>query len=227
MARDLAIILNSGSVNSAVATTLAVQKHRAILLHAEVAPQPASRRRAAYDLQVQHYKPYREHALPMAFLAQLQPGANNAATMLTAADPRAAAAAPAAPATPQVLGLLPLIAAAARYAVHYNATAIYVGLRVGPQGDELARATEYLQIWNELLQMPCGQPELEVVAPLLELESWQVVDVGYQVNAPLDRTWSCAEESIEPCWSCRGCRAREAAFVQSGKPDPLRAARKV
>ena len=218
MAKDLAIILNNGSVNSAVATALAVQKHRAILLHAEVAQQPGSRRRAAYDLQVQHFKPYREHALPMPFLALVQPTANSTATMMTAADPRAAASA-----SPQVLALLPLIAAAARYAVHYNATAICVGLRVGPQGDELARATEYLQIWNELLQMPCGQAELEVTAPLLELEQWQVVDVGYQVNAPLDRTWSCTEDANEPCWSCRECRAREAAFTQAGKPDPLRA----
>ena len=223
MAKDLAIILNNGSVNSAVATALAVQKHRPILLHAEVAHQPGSRRRAAYDLQLQHFKPYREHALPMPFLALAPPGANNAATMLTAADPRAGTAQN----STQVMALVPLIAAAARYAVHYNATAIYVGLRVGPQGDELARATEYLQIWNELLQMPCGQPDLDVVAPLLELEPWQVVDVGYQVNAPLDRTWSCAEDANEPCWSCRGCRAREAAFVQSGKPDPLRAVRKV
>jgi 7-cyano-7-deazaguanine synthase len=157
----------------------------------------------------------------MPFLALVQPSANSAATMLTAADPRAAAQA-----SPQVMALLPLIAAAARYAVHYNATAIYLGLRVGPHGDELARATEYLQIWNELLQMPCGQPELEVVAPLLELEPWQVVDVGFQVNAPLDRTWSCTDESNEPCGSCRSCRAREAAFVQAGKPDPIRAVRK-
>ena len=47
MAKDLAIILNSGSINSAVVTALAAQKHRAILLHAEIAPQPGSRIRAA------------------------------------------------------------------------------------------------------------------------------------------------------------------------------------
>ena len=46
MAKDLAIVLNSGSINSAVATGLAAQKHRVILLHAEIAPQPGSRIRA-------------------------------------------------------------------------------------------------------------------------------------------------------------------------------------
>jgi len=69
--------------------------------------------------------------------------------------------------------------------------------------------------------------ELEVLTPLLELEQWQVVEVGFQVGAPFDRTWSCHEESSEPCWACRGCRAREAAFTQSGKADPMRVVRKL
>jgi 7-cyano-7-deazaguanine synthase len=84
-----------------------------------------------------------------------------------------------------------------------------------------------VQIWNELIQMPCAQGELEVQAPLLELDPWQVVDVGFQVAAPLDRTWSCDEEGSEPCWACRGCRAREAAFQQAAKNDPLRVVRKL
>jgi 7-cyano-7-deazaguanine synthase in queuosine biosynthesis len=113
-----------------------------------------------------------------------------------------------------------------RYAVFYKAAAVYFGFRVGGSGDELAAATEYGQIWNEMIQMPCGVKETEVITPLLELEPWQVVDVGFQVNAPLDKTWSCLEEGTEPCWACPGCRGREKAFQQAGKVDPLRMARK-
>lgn len=219
MAKDLAIILNNGSVNSAVLTALAVQKYRPVLLHAEVVQQPGSRVRAAYDQQVQHFKPYREHTLPMPYLSTVQPSGLGTA-MLT--DPRLTGSI-----GPQVLELLPLVAAAARYAAHYQAAAVYLGLRVGGQGDELAQATEFIQVWNELIQLPCGQSELELTAPLLELEPWQVVDVGFQVNAPFEKTWSCMEESSDPCWACRGCRLREAAFTQSGKPDPTRAVRRV
>ena len=78
-----------------------------------------------------------------------------------------------------------------------------------------------------LRNLPCDQPDLEVHAPLLELEPWQVVDLGFQVSAPFEKTWSCGEDAGEPCWACRGCRAREAAFQQAGKPDPLRGGRKV
>src|SRR4051812_127195 len=220
MAKDLAIVLNNGTVNSAVVTAMASQKYRPILLHAEVVQQPGSRGRAAYDQQVAHFRPYREHTLPMPYLAVLQDTRHLAGAIV--ADPRVPA-----PLAPQMLELLPLLAAAARYASHYQAAAIYLGLRVGNQPDEMAQATEYVQIWNELIQMPCGQTELTVETPLLELEPWQVVDVGYQVAAPFEKTWSCTEEGSEPCWACRGCRAREAAFQQAGKPDPMRVVRKI
>src|SRR5205085_11157678 len=113
-----------------------------VLLHAEVAPQPGSRIRAAYDQQVAHFKPYREHTLPMPFLAPVQLGAS---TSLIASDPRASSSLLA----PQMLELLPLLSAAVRYAAHYGATAIYLGLRIGSEGNDLAAATEFIQIWNE------------------------------------------------------------------------------
>ena len=217
MAKDLAIVLNNGSLNSAVVTALAAQRYRLVLLHLEQADDAAPRARAAYEQQVAHFKPYREHTLAMGFLTSLGGAAEPAAA---AVDPRAPASV-----TPILVDLLPHVAVAARYAVHYSASAVHLGVRVGPHSDDLAQATEYLQVWQELLQMTCNQPELDVVAPLMELEPWQVVDVGTNVSAPFDRTWSCTEPGPEPCWACRGCRAREAAFQQAAKPDPLKAAR--
>lgn len=218
MARDLAIVLNNGSVNSAVATAMAAQKYRTLLLYADAVADPASRVKQAYDLQVAYFKPYREHTLLLPFLAHLT---ERATPQQTGNDPRQPT-----PLGPQLVAMLPLIASAAALAVQYEASAIYTGLRVGPGADELAQATEFIQIWNEMLQTPCGASELEVVAPLLELEPWQVVDVGFHVAAPFERTWSCFDDGAEPCWACRHCRAREAAFTQAGKPDPLRAVRK-
>ena len=217
MAKDLAVILNNGGVNSAVAAALAVQKYRAIFLYAQTAPGGTSAAKGAYDQQVAHFKPFREHTLPMPFFAPHDGVAATLPTSAGAVDPRAQT-----PLGPQMVRLLPLVAAAVRFAADYQAAAVYLGLRVGPRGDELAQATEYVQVWNELVQMPCAQAELEIVTPLLELEPWQVVDLGYQVGAPLERTWSCEADGPEPCWACRGCRERDAAFQQAAKPDPLR-----
>jgi 7-cyano-7-deazaguanine synthase len=216
MPKDLAIVLNNGSINSAVVTAMAAQRYRPVMIFADTAPGAAGRMRAAFDQQIAHFKPYREYSVPIALAGT---GPAQAATGVT--DPRQGANI-----SPQMLDLLPLISLAVKSAAHHQAAAIYFGLRVGPGTDELAQATEFCQVWSEMIQMPCALPELELLAPLLELEPWQVIDVGYQVSAPLDRTWSCVEETSEPCWACRGCRAREAAFQQSGKPDPLRMLKK-
>ncbi len=218
MAKDLAIVLNNGSLNSAVATALAGQKHRVVLVHADGNSAVNSRGRAAFEQQANHFKPYRWHMLPMPYLANLQGTENTAAQM---ADPRQGA-----PLGPRLLNLLPIMGAGAAFAASYQAAAIYLGLRVGGGADDLAQATEFIQVFNELVQLACGQKELEVVAPLLELEAWQVVELGFQVNAPLELGWSCAEDGPVPCGACRGCRHREAAFIQAAKPDPLRTARK-
>jgi 7-cyano-7-deazaguanine synthase len=224
MAKDVAIVLNSGSVNSAVASALAAQRYRPILLHVLTSAQSeegagqASRGRSAFDQQVAHFKPYREHTVAMPFLSQLRPGGAKAQSVPPELRQQA-------PISAMAQELLPLMATAGRFASHYGATAIYLGLRIGGAIDDLAQATEYVQIWTDLLQLACGMSEVEVQAPLVELDPWQVVDLGLQVNAPLERTWSCDADGPEPCWACRGCRERESAFERSGKPDPVRAAR--
>jgi hypothetical protein len=216
MPKDLAIVLNNGSLNSAVVTAMASQRYRPVMIFADTAAGSTGRTRAAFDQQVAHFKPYREYSVPIAHAG------GSANPNPTVSDPRQGANI-----APQLLELLPLLALAVKTAVHHQAAAIYLGLRIGTHTDELAQATEFCQIWNEMIQIPCGQTETEILTPLLELEYWQVVDVGFQVGAPFDRTWSCLEETSDPCWACRGCRAREAAFQQAGKPDPLRVVRKI
>ncbi len=218
MAKDLAIVLNDGGLNAAVATALAAQRYRPILLNATRSEAGPTRRRMAYDQQVGHFKPFREHTLAMPFLAAIETVAPVAGG---GADPRSGS-----PLSPRLLDLFPIAALAARFAAHYQVAAVYMGLRIGPDPDDLARATEFGQILNELIQGPCGQGEVEITLPLLELEPWQVVDVGFQVGAPFDKTWSCESDAPEPCWACRGCRAREQSFQQAGKPDPLRIAKR-
>jgi 7-cyano-7-deazaguanine synthase len=215
MAKDLAIVLSNGSINSAVAGALASQKYRPILVYAEaMSHDPPTRRKTTYDAQVGAFKPFREHTIPVPYLTL---SADKSLAGSVSNDPRIAA-----PILPQLRQLVPLVGAALSLAVAYEASAIYCGLRIGPATDELAQATEFIQIWNEMFQLTLGRPELELHAPLLELEMWQVIDLGYQVNAPLDRTWSCIEDHADPCGTCRGCRERDSAFMQAAKPDPMK-----
>jgi 7-cyano-7-deazaguanine synthase len=217
MARELALVLANGSVQSTVAATLAAQKYRPVMVYAE--PEASvGRPGQAFDALVQQLKPYRSHRVPMHFLAtQSRGGVTPDSKELRGADSRSGELIIA-----RLVDLMPIVAAALRYAIHYNAVALYLGTRVGPDGADLARVTEFGQLWTEMVQLTCERSGLEVVMPLLELEPWQVVDLGAQVNAPLALTWSCEKRAGDPCGECVGCREREQAFQRAGRPDPAK-----
>lgn len=213
MARELAIVLANGSLQSTVVAALAAQKHRPVLIYIESDP-TGGRPGQAFDALVQNLKPYRSHRVPMHFLSSSAKMDEHEGR----ADPRSGEAMIA-----RLVDLMPVVACGLRYAIHYNANALYLGTRVGPEGPNLARTTEYGQLWAEMVQITCARPALEVLMPLLELEPWQVVDLGAQVNAPLAMSWSCEKRAGDPCNECAGCREREAAFQRAGRPDPAKA----
>ena len=224
MAKDLAIVLNSGGLHSAVATALASQKHRLVMVHItrdreEDDGESASRTRYAFEQQTAHFKPYREHVVPLPPMRRLKSSGGASRESGESARPQREPSV----ASTRYISLIPLMGVAGQLAVDYQAAAIYLGLRAGSQAEALAQGTEYVQIWQDLFQLPCQVPELELAAPLMELELWQTVDLGVQINAPLDRAWSCDNNGAEPCWACKGCRDREAAYQQAAKPDPLKA----
>lgn len=212
MARELAVVLVNGSINSAVALALAAQKYRPIAVFVEAAPSGGAAGRV-FDGLVAHFKPYRSHRLPMPFLAAAAPARG---------DSRGPAVDHGSATTAALIDQLPIVASGLRLAMQHGAKALYAGHRAGSDADALARLTEHAQIWGELAQVTCGHPELEIVMPVAELEPWQVIDLAVQVDAPLELTWSCTAGGADPCGSCAGCATREAAFQRAGRADPLR-----
>ncbi len=202
MARELSIVLTSGALNDAVVATLAKQRHRLFLLRADT-PETADRlRRHAYAEQVTKLEPAGSRVLPMPFLDDADEARNVSVER-------------------RLTKLAALMGVALRAAAGMQAVAIYTGLRVGPATEDLSKAAEFMQIWTEMARLTCGLERLEVIAPLLEMDAWQVVDLGVQLEAPLRSTWSCGVQDESPCGLCDGCRERHAAFQRAAHPDPL------
>ena len=62
---------------------------------------------------------------------------------------------------------------------------------------------------------------VEIQMPVGNLMKHEIVKVGLQENAPLDKTWSCYENTEKHCGTCGPCRMRKVAFQMLEKPDPL------
>ena len=62
--------------------------------------------------------------------------------------------------------------------------------------------------------------KVRLVTPLQWLLKWQIVAKGAELRMPFLLTWSCYKGEDIHCGTCATCRARKAAFVAAGIPDP-------
>ena len=57
-------------------------------------------------------------------------------------------------------------------------------------------------------------------APLLNKNKAQIVELGLNLGAPYQYTWSCYEGGDRPCGECGTCIDRANAFKANGVDDP-------
>jgi 7-cyano-7-deazaguanine synthase len=61
-----------------------------------------------------------------------------------------------------------------------------------------------------------------LVAPLLNMEKWEIILQGAELDVPYNLTWSCYRGEDEHCGTCPTCRARKQAFHEAGVTDPTK-----
>jgi 7-cyano-7-deazaguanine synthase len=63
-------------------------------------------------------------------------------------------------------------------------------------------------------------PGFEIMAPFVEMTKEEICELGYQLDVPFGKTWSCYEGREYHCGKCGTCVERKEAFDRSGVPDP-------
>lgn len=56
--------------------------------------------------------------------------------------------------------------------------------------------------------------------PLMWLQKWQIVRLGYPLRVQYEHTWSCYAGGEKHCGQCPTCYARQDAFMKANIPDP-------
>lgn len=65
-----------------------------------------------------------------------------------------------------------------------------------------------------------GGGAISVFAPLESLDKTGVVRRGFELETPLEWTWSCHNNLDEACMACSNCTSRAGAFAALGLTDP-------
>ncbi|MEM2144040.1 MAG: 7-cyano-7-deazaguanine synthase QueC [Candidatus Jordarchaeaceae archaeon] len=85
---------------------------------------------------------------------------------------------------------------------------------------------EFYEKINELMKVASKvgtkyNLEMKIEAPLLYKGKKEIVELGTELNAPLEWTWSCYEGGEIPCGKCDSCLLRAKGFSEAGIEDPL------
>lgn len=78
---------------------------------------------------------------------------------------------------------------------------------------------EFVNAISEAIRIGTYQ-KVNIVAPLVNKNKTQVVEMGLRLNVPYGLTWSCYEGGNKPCGVCATCRDRAVAFSENGVIDP-------
>lgn len=100
-----------------------------------------------------------------------------------------------------------------------------VAIVIGAHADDAAGrayadcSVEFVKKMDEAISIGTYE-KVRVWAPLVELNKAQVVEIGLNLKAPYQYTWSCYEGGDKPCGSCGTCIDRQKAFEKNNSTDP-------
>jgi len=217
-AKELAVVLVSGGMDSVTATTWAATRYRLAMLHVDYGQRTQAKERACFERLVEHFRPEQSMVVEASYLGRIGGSSLTDATMAVPEDDAPGEI----PSTYVPFRNANLLAIATSWAETLGATRLVIGaVEQAAPGYPDWRPACY-EAANRLVELGT-KPETHIVieAPLIALSKVQVIQLGMRLGTPYDLTWSCYRSEGAPCRNCASCRRREEAFLAAGVPDPL------
>jgi len=106
-----------------------------------------------------------------------------------------------------------LLSVATAYAEANNFDTIVLGNNLEEAGAYPDNEPEFIARFNDLLPFAVGaNKRMEVIMPVGNLMKHEIVKLGVELGAPLDKTWSCYRAGELHCGVCGPCYMRRTAF---------------
>jgi 7-cyano-7-deazaguanine synthase len=113
------------------------------------------------------------------------------------------------------------LAAAVSWAEVLDATRIYIGAVEQDSSGYPDCRPAYYRAFNEVVRAGTREGKIEIVTPLIHLRKVEIVQLGLEMGAPFDLTWSCYSRQDKACGVCESCILRLQAFAAAGAGDPI------
>ena len=226
MKNELAIILVSGGMDSCVTAAMANETYRLAFLHVNYGQRTEARELQAFNEIADHYQAEMRLTVSIEHLKVIGgsaltdtniPVPESGHSQSKIRNPKSAI-----PTTYVPFRNAHLLSIATSWAEVVGATKIFIGaVEEDSSGYPDCREVFY-HAFNQVIMMGT-KPEtrIEIKTPLIHLKKSEIVKKGSELGAPLDRTWSCYQNSEKACGRCESCVLRLKGFSEAGVKDTI------
>ncbi|MFZ0958393.1 MAG: 7-cyano-7-deazaguanine synthase QueC [Candidatus Sulfotelmatobacter sp.] len=113
------------------------------------------------------------------------------------------------------------LAVAVSWAEVLGAEKVYIGAVEQDSSGYPDCRPAYYQAFNQVVRAGTKEGRIEIVTPLIAMRKSQIVQLGLELGAPFDLTWSCYRREDLACGTCDSCVLRVRAFQSAGVKDPI------
>ena len=220
-ARQLAVVLVSGGLDSCVTAAIAAETCDLALLHASYGQRTEARERRAFEEIARHFgaPDDRQLLLSLPHLGKMGGSSlTDHAIPVSEADLESKQI----PASYVPFRNANLLVAAVSWAEVLGASTVFIGAVWEDSSGYPDCRPEYFDAFSKVVELGT-RPEtnIEIVTPLISLQKDEIVRRGIALGAPLHLTWSCYQNEEVACGNCDSCALRRRAFDRAGVQDPI------
>jgi 7-cyano-7-deazaguanine synthase len=115
-----------------------------------------------------------------------------------------------------------LLAIAVSWAEVLKANCIYIGaVEEDSSGYPDCRESFY-QAYQKAVELGTkDETRIQIETPIIHKRKCQIIQLGQELGAPLQYSWSCYQSNEKACGVCDSCRLRIKAFKEAGIKDPI------
>jgi len=217
-----AVVVLSGGMDSTVCAALATRDHGAAAvaaLHVDYGQRTEAREREAFEAICNRLGIARRLVVRNQALSQI---GGSALTDAQIAVPEAGAEIGThVPITYVPFRNAHFLSVAVSWAEVLGAETIYIGAVQQDSSGYPDCRPEYYDAFNEVIRRGTKNGNIRIETPLIDLKKAEIVQLGLELAAPFDLTWSCYSREDSACGACESCVLRLRAFAAAGSEDPI------
>ena len=216
----LAVCLVSGGMDSCVTAAIAnVENDELAFLHVSYGQRTEQRERQSFEALADHY------AVKTRLIVSLRQLAEIGGSSLTDYEIQVSApnlSSQGIPSSYVPFRNAHLLSAAVSWSEVIGASRIYIGaVEEDSSGYPDCRPAFYDAFQRVIDLGTRPDTRIEIRTPVIHLKKSQIIQRGIELEAPLELTWSCYQESDRACGNCDSCALRLRAFREAGIQDPI------